>query len=128
MPISNKERKRPWNFSSWKKFMDPDLGPIRCEVPLLCAFRKEWTMSKTFVLIHGTWHDVLVANSGNHAAVGVWQPACSPRCDCGVSFQRPRRLALCSAPLDLAVGLVWVKTADRTSASRRRPTAEAGAR
>ena len=45
------------------------------------------------------------------------QSACSPRCDCTVSFQRPRRLAVCSVPLDLAVGLVWVKTADRTSAS-----------
>src|SRR6516162_3776907 len=45
------------------------------------------------------------------------QSACSPSCDCAVSFQRPRRLALCSVPLDLAVGLVWVKTADRTSAS-----------
>src|SRR5262249_15582926 len=45
------------------------------------------------------------------------QSACSPMCDCAVSFQRPRRSVLSWVLWDLAVGPVWVKTAFDTFAS-----------
>src|SRR5262249_1395234 len=37
--------------------------------------------------------------------------ACSPKCNCAVSFQGPRRSVLSSGLWDLADGLVWGKTA-----------------
>src|SRR5262249_31763048 len=47
------------------------------------------------------------------------QFACSPRCDCAVSFRQPHRSALSSALWDPVAGLVWVKTEADTFALSR---------
>ena len=44
----------------------------------------------------------------------VEQFACNPRCDCAVSFRRPRQSVLASVLWGRADGLVWVRTAADT--------------